>query len=84
MELEVEGRRPVGWPKTWSKVVEEDMRKFNITEDMAEDRKQWRQLISSSTPGVGARDVNENDVDNDDDDDDGDDETHISVVFLFH
>ena len=25
MELEVEGRRPVGWPKkTWSKVVEED------------------------------------------------------------
>ena len=26
MELEVEGRRPVGRPKkTWSKVVEEDM-----------------------------------------------------------
>ena len=43
MELEVEGRRPVGSPKkTWSKVVEEDMRKLNITEDMAEDRKQWR------------------------------------------
>ena len=34
MELEVEGRRPVGWPKkTWSEVVEEDMRKLNITED---------------------------------------------------
>ena len=31
MELEVEGRRPVGRPKkTWSKVVEEDRRKFNI------------------------------------------------------
>ena len=31
MELEVEGRRPVGRPKrTWSKVVEEDMRKLNI------------------------------------------------------
>ena len=29
---EVEGRRPVGRPKkTWSKVVEEDMRKLNIT-----------------------------------------------------
>ena len=28
--------------KTWSKVVEEDMRKLNITEDVAEDRKQWR------------------------------------------
>ena len=46
MELELEGRRSVGTPKkTWSKVVEEDMRKLNITEDMAEDRKQWRQLI---------------------------------------
>ena len=41
LELEVEGRRPVSWPKkTWSKVVEKDMRKLNITEDMAEDRKQ--------------------------------------------
>ena len=36
----MEGRRPLGRPKmTWSKVVEED-RKLNITEDMAEDRKQ--------------------------------------------
>ena len=43
MDLEVEGRRPVGRPKkTWSKVVEEDMRKLNITEDIAEDRKLWR------------------------------------------
>ena len=54
MELEVKGRRPVGRPKTtWSRVVEEDMRKLNITEDMAEGRKQWRQLISHPTPGVG-------------------------------
>ena len=54
MELEVEGRWPVGRPKkTLSKVVEEDMRKLNIMEDMAEDRKQWRQLISCPTPGVG-------------------------------
>ena len=38
MELEVEDRMPVGRPKkTWSKVVEEDM-KLNITEDMVEDR----------------------------------------------
>ena len=37
----MEGRRSVGRPKmTWSRVVEEDMRKLNITEDMAEDRKQ--------------------------------------------
>ena len=42
MELEVESRRPVGRPKkkTWSKVVEEDKRKLNITEDMAKDKKQ--------------------------------------------
>ena len=54
MELEVEGRRPVGRPKkTWSKVVEEDMRKLKITEDMAENRKQLRQVISRPTAGVG-------------------------------
>ena len=47
MELEVEGRMPVGRLKrTWKKLVGEDMRKLNITEDMAKDRKQWRQLIS--------------------------------------
>ena len=50
---ECEGRRPVGRPnKTWSKVVEENMRKLNIIKDTAEDRKQWRQLISRTTPGV--------------------------------
>ena len=43
MELEVEGRRPVVMPKnTWSKVVEKDMRKLKITEDMAEERQQWK------------------------------------------
>ena len=41
MELVEQGRRPVDMPmKTWSKVEEEDTRKLNITEDMAEDRKQ--------------------------------------------
>ena len=54
MDLEVEGRRPVGRPKkTWSKVVEKDTRKLNIIEDMTEDKKQWRQLILRPTPGVG-------------------------------
>ena len=54
MELEVEGRRPVGRPKkTWSKLVEKRIRKLNLTEDMAEDRKQWRQLVSLPTQGVG-------------------------------
>ena len=54
MEREVEGRKSEGRPKkTWSKVAEENTRKLNITEDMAEDRKQWKQLISRPTPGVG-------------------------------
>ena len=54
MELEMEGRRPVGRPKkTWSKVVKEDTRKLNVIEDMIEDRKQWRQLISRAIPGMG-------------------------------
>ena len=53
-ELEVEGRRPVGRPKkSWRRVVEEDMRRMNITEDMAEDRQQWRRLISRPTPAMG-------------------------------
>ena len=43
MELEVEGRKPVSRPKkTRSKVVEEDKRKLNIMEDMAEDRQLGR------------------------------------------
>ena len=54
MELEVEGRKPVGRPKkTWSKIEEENTRKLNNTEDMAEDRKQWRQLVSRPMPRVG-------------------------------
>ena len=37
--MELEGRGLVSRPKkTWSKVVEEDMRKLNITEDMVEEK----------------------------------------------
>ena len=46
IELDVRGRRPVGRPKkTSSKILEEDIRKLNTMEDMAEDRQQMRQLI---------------------------------------
>ena len=49
----MEGRRSVGRSKkTWSKVVEENTRKLKITEDISENGKQWRQLISRPTPGV--------------------------------
>ena len=45
MELEVEGRKLVGRPKkTWSKVVEEDMRGLNIMERI------WQRIgISEAT-----------------------------------
>ena len=64
-------QNPVSRPKkTWSKVVEEDMRKLNIMEDMAEARKHWRQLVHiqpySGKPGLGT--LNEDDDDNNSDD----------------
>ena len=43
------------------------MRKLNITKDVAEDRKQWRQLIPCPTP---------------DDDDDDDDDVDVVVVVV--
>ena len=79
MEFKVVGRRSVGWSKkTWSKVVEEDMKKLNFTEDMAEDRKLWRQLISCPPPAsekLGTL----NDNDDDDDDGEGDDDMFMEV-----
>ena len=60
MELEVESRKPVGTgrlKKTWNKIVEEDMRKLNITEDMAEDRKARKQLIHFQPHEWETRDI---------------------------
>ena len=46
MDLEVIGRRLVGWlRKTWSKLVEENIRKLDIKENITKDRKQWRQFM---------------------------------------
>ena len=79
MELEVEGKRPVGRSKKiCRKVVEEDMRKLKIMEGMAEDRKQWKQLVSCLTPGVGSKLGTINDDDDDDDDDEQDSPHSIS------
>ena len=53
-DLDIGGRRPVGRPKkTWRKVVEEDMRTLNITEEAVEDRQRWKRLISRPTPEMG-------------------------------
>ena len=55
--------------------MEEDMRKLNITEDVSEDRKQWRYIthITSNPRSGKLGTINEDDdvhVDDDDDDDD--------------
>ncbi len=56
LNLEVEGGRPPGRPnKTWRKVVEEDMRMLNITEEMGMDRQQWKRLIIQSSPIIGSK-----------------------------
>ena len=58
--------------KSWREVVEEDMTKINITEDMAEDRKQWRQLICIMSNARSGKPWTLNKDDNDDDNDDDD------------
>ncbi len=46
LSFDAGGRRPPERPKkTWRRVVEEDMRMLNVTEEMAVDRQQWRRLI---------------------------------------
>ena len=53
-DMDIGGRRPVGRPKkTWRKVVEEDMRMLNITEEEVVDRQRWKRLISRPTPAMG-------------------------------
>ncbi len=50
----MEGRRPPGRPKkTWTKVVEEDMRMLNVMEEMVMDSQQWRRLTSCPTLAMG-------------------------------
>ena len=51
LAYEAEGRRPAGRPKkTWKGVLESDMSLFNITEEMALNRPQWKLLINRPTP----------------------------------
>ena len=63
-DLDIGGRRPVGRPKkTWRKVVEEDMRTLNITEETVEDRQRWKTLITSNPSDGTIRTLNEDDDD---------------------
>ena len=45
-KLEAEGRRPAGKPtKTWGEVVREDMRAWDLSREMAQDRERWRRAL---------------------------------------
>ena len=70
MELEVEGRRPVGrQQKTWSKVKKEDMKNLNVTEVIVEDRKQWtggNSYIMSNPRSGKIETINEEEEEEDD------------------
>ena len=58
--------------------MEEDTRKLNVTKVMAEDRKQWRQLISRRTPGPRSEKLG---TVNDDDGDDNIQNTGTCLKF---
>ena len=48
---QVEGRRPRGRPKKlWMSVIQEDMRKLGINEDLTGDRHGWREAINRLNP----------------------------------
>jgi len=52
MEMEIEGNRPRGRPKTrWKDVVQKDMREKHLDEAEALDRTLWRSLIRNGDPG---------------------------------
>ena len=71
MELEVEGRRPVGRPKkTWSKVMEQETRKL-------EGSRQRVKNSGGNSYHVQPQKWETRDVKDDDDDDDVDDEFKI-------
>ena len=47
--IEVEGKRPRGRPKTtWSSTILNDLKKMGLTKEMAQDRASWRKRISTS------------------------------------
>ena len=51
---QVEGRCPRGRPKkSWMNMIQEDMRKLGIREDLTSDRQGWREAINRLTPQNG-------------------------------
>ena len=50
MEFRVEGRRPVGRPRTWLESVEADMAELEIDKEDVHDRKKWRENVMRRKP----------------------------------
>ena len=56
MSVVAPGRRPRGRPKkTWKQRVEEDLRIFGLSGEIATDRDQWRAIITRLTSDEGRR-----------------------------
>ena len=51
MNMQVEGRTPVGRPKlTWEKVVDEDIKRLKWKKEDANDREKWRNMVRDVQP----------------------------------
>ena len=56
MSVVAPGRRPRGRPKkTWKQRVEEDLHKYGINGEQAEDREEWKTIIDRLTSEEGRR-----------------------------
>ena len=56
MSVVAPGRRPRGRPKkTWKQRVEDDLRKFGLNGESAEDREEWKAIVDRLTPEEGRR-----------------------------
>ena len=55
IRLEVSGRRSKGRPKKrWRDTIKEDMKKYRLTEDMAQNRKNWMtEILAGPAQGDG-------------------------------
>ena len=50
-EMEVAGRRPAGRPKqTWWRCVQRDLDQLGVSEELVQDRREWRRVIARPTP----------------------------------
>ena len=55
LRLDISGRRSRGWPKKrWRDNIQGDLKKYQLTEDMAQDRKYWMiKILAGPAQGDG-------------------------------